>query len=59
MNRQSQWLFEAPFAPNLTQYHKLHTNPKYYGDSELTDDCLNRTSDCPPSEHQPTPLVIT
>jgi len=49
MKRQSQWLFEAPFAPNVTQYNKSYTNPKYYGDSELTDDCLNRTSDCPPN----------
>lgn len=30
MNRQSQWLFEAPVASEAT----LHTNPEYYSDSE-------------------------
>jgi hypothetical protein len=28
MNRQSQWLFEAPLAAEATHY----TNPEYYND---------------------------
>lgn len=49
MNRQTQWLFEAPFASNLTQYTAPHTTPEYFSNSELTDGCRSRTSDCPPS----------
>jgi hypothetical protein len=35
MNRQSQWLFEAPFTPESDRYTNPYFNPEYYSDSEV------------------------
>jgi hypothetical protein len=34
MNRQSQWLFEAPFVSESDRYTNPYTNPDYYSNSE-------------------------
>lgn len=34
MNRQSQWLFEAPFVLESDRYTNPYTNPEYYGNPE-------------------------
>lgn len=49
MNRQTQWLFEAPFASNTTQYTTPYATPEYFSNSELTEGCQSQTSDCPPN----------
>ena len=35
MNRQSQWLFEAPFTPESDRDTNPYFNPEYYSDSEV------------------------
>ncbi len=37
MNRQSKWLFEAPFAPASDRYNP-YNNPKYYSNSKWKTD---------------------
>jgi Lysine-specific metallo-endopeptidase len=34
MNKQNQWLFEAPLVSERNRYTNLHSNPEYYSNSE-------------------------
>jgi hypothetical protein len=56
MNRTSQWLFEAPVAPESNRYTNPYFNPEYYNDSEVFKP---RQPERKPSQSKPRKAVPT